>query len=415
MVSSLKQLEHAKQMSENNIHYRRFYNSIKTHATRRSYVYGLDRFMKFLFTNKKISDVDNFTSLTDFDSDKITDVLEEYVFELNQTLKPNSINAFLAPVELFFEMNRKIWHKKLVRKSIQKNDSEQFGNTPVTIDEIQNILEVCKHPRDIALVHFLASTGIRPSGLLDPILRLKHLVYLPDPNNLSNTKYCYGLKVYEGSNESYWVFLTPEATKALDRYFGWRKHTRNEILDDDSPIFGSISLMSKYNHMTLYAMYAILKKVYDKSGLKREKKGNRYNKAIVYMFRKRFNTTLKLNNNVNSNIAEKLMAHKRGLDGIYLQPTREQCYVEFVKAIPELTIDPTERQNLELLKKQKRIDDLEKQQKMNKSLNDKVSHLQSKMETYEKQSDMPIVTKKDLSDGLKNLLQSNPELFLLQT
>lgn len=378
MVSSLKQLERAKQMSENNIHYRRFYNSIKTHATRRSYVYGLDRFMKFLLTTKKISHVDDFTLLTDFDSDKITDVLEEYVFELNQTLKPRSINAFLAPVELFFEMNRKIWHKKLVRKSIQKNNSEQFGNTPITIDEIQNILDVCKHPRDIALVHFLASTGIRPSGLLDPILRLKHLVYLPDPNNLSNTKYCYGLKVYEGSNESYWIFLTPEATKALDRYFGWRKHTRNEILDDDSPIFGSISLMSKYNHMTLYAMYGILKKVYGKSGLKREKKGNRYNKAIVYMFRKRFNTTLKLNNNVNSNIAEKLMAHKRGLDGTYLQPTREQCYAEFVKAIPELTIDPTERQKLELLKKQEKINELEKQQKENKDLNDTVSDLQSK-------------------------------------
>jgi|APSaa5957512535_1039671.scaffolds.fasta_scaffold10316_2 integrase len=415
MVSSLKQLEHAKQMSKNNIHYRRFYNSIKTHATRRSYVYGLERFMKFLFTTKKISDVDNFTLLTDFDSDKITDVLEEYVFKLNQTLKPKSINAFLAPVELFFEMNRKIWHKKLVRKSIQKNDSEQFGNTPVTIDEIQNILEVCKHPRDIALVHFLASTGIRPSGLLDPILRLKHLVYLPDPDNLSDTKYCYGLKIYEGSNESYWVFLTPEATNALNRYFGWRKHIRNEILDDSSPIFGSVSLMSKYNHMTLHAMYTVLKKVYDKSGLKREKKGHRYNKAMVYMFRKRFNTTLKLNNNVNSNIAEKLMAHKHGLDGTYLQPTREQCYAEFVKAISELTIDPTERQKLELLKKQEKINELEEQQKENKILNDKVSYLQSKMQSYEDQLDMPVISKKDLPDALKKLSQTNPELFLLQT
>ena len=56
--------------------------------------------MKFLFTTKKISNIDSFTLLTDFDSNKITDVLEEYVFELNQTLKPKSINAFLAPVEL---------------------------------------------------------------------------------------------------------------------------------------------------------------------------------------------------------------------------------------------------------------------------------------------------------------------------
>ena len=27
------------------------------------------------------------------------------------------------------------------------------------------------------------------------------------------------------------------------------------------------------------------------------------------------------------------MAHKRGLDGVYLKPTREQCFEEFEKAI----------------------------------------------------------------------------------
>jgi integrase/recombinase XerD len=100
--------------------------------------------------------------------------------------------------------------------------------------------------------------------------------------------------------------------------------------------------------MTLHAMYTLLKKIYDKSGLKREKKGHRYNKAIVYMFRKRFNTILKLNNEVNSNIAEKLMAHKKGLDGVYLQPTQEECYKEFIKAIPQLTIDDSERKQIDL-------------------------------------------------------------------
>ena len=78
------------------------------------------------------------------------------------------------------------------------------------------------------------------------------------------------------------------------------------------------------------------------------------------MFRKRFNTTLKLNNEVNSNIAEKLMAHKRGLDGTYLQPTMEECFAEFVKAIPELTIDPANRQQIEIAKQKKEITELGK-------------------------------------------------------
>jgi len=54
-----------------------------------------------------------------------------------------------------------------------------------------------------------------------------------------------------------------------------------------------------------------------------------YDKSLAHGFRKRFNTILKLNNEVNSNIAEKLMAHKRGLDGHYFVPTIEECFEEF--------------------------------------------------------------------------------------
>jgi len=37
------------------------------------------------------------------------------------------------------------------------------------------------------------------------------------------------------------------------------------------------------------------------------------------------------------------MAHKRGLDGTYLQPSLEQYYAEFFKAVSDLTIEDTER------------------------------------------------------------------------
>lgn len=79
------------------------------------------------------------------------------------------------------------------------------------------------------------------------------------------------------------------------------------------------------------------------AGITRTKNGKRYDKAANYGFRKRFNGLLKMNNNVNSNIAEKLMAHKRGLDGSYLKPTREECFAEFKKAIIDLTVDDSER------------------------------------------------------------------------
>ena len=88
-------------------------------------------------------------------------------------------------------------------------------------------------------------------------------------------------------------------------------------------------------------------------------KGNRYDKASVYGFRKRFNTILKLDRNINSNIVEKLMAHKNGLDGAYLKPTRDECFEEFVKAIPKLTISDESRDKLKIEKLQKEKTEIE--------------------------------------------------------
>lgn len=96
-----------------------------------------------------------------------------------------------------------------------------------------------------------------------------------------------------------------------------------------------------------------------KAGVARQKVNTKnYDKAVNYGFRKRFNTILKLNNEVNSNVAEKLMAHKNGLDGRYLTPTREECFKEFRKAISDLTINQTKRQEIEIEKQQKKIDEI---------------------------------------------------------
>ena len=64
------------------------------------------------------------------------------------------------------------------------------------------------------------------------------------------------------------------------------------------------------------------------------------------------------------------MGHKNGLDGVYLQPTEEECFTEFQKGISDLTIDDTarlqtrnrklEEEKSELENKAQRIDDLER-------------------------------------------------------
>lgn len=326
--------------------YRRFLRGISTNSTKELYAKFMRNFMDF----HKLENYDDAAKLT---TKQIDEYIEDYIDLLDSRgVKGVTVRTNMAGIERFFEMNDCIWHKTRIRKSIKRDTDLKGGKIPITTEEIQKMLKCTKSLRTKAIIHFLSSTGIRPGALIDPVLCMKHL------DKIDND--CYCIKVYDESIEGYWVFLTPESTNALDDYIQWRK-SKNENVTDESPIFAIIDKRSAKNeHLTEKNLRYIIGLLISMSGIKRTKVNNhRYDKAIVYMFRKRFNGKLKMENSVNSNIAEKLMAHKKGLDGVYLEPTKEECFREFKKAIQSLTVDPTERQKIEIEIKQQKIDELE--------------------------------------------------------
>jgi len=287
-------------------------------------------------------------------SKMITDFLDSCV---ERGVKNATLRTYLMGIERMFIMNDCIWHKDRIRAGIGTDDSIPGGRVPIETSEVWDMLQHTKSLRTKALVHFIASTGMRPGALNDPILRVKHLEELETPEGQK----CYTIKIYDGSKSGYWAFLTPEATKTLSRYLESRK-IKGESINDESPIFHS-QYRKENQDSALKTDFArvTMANLIKASGVKRVRVSKHsFDKSVMYMFRKRFNTILKLNNDVNSNIAEKLMAHKRGLDGTYLQPTMKECFAEFVKAIPELTIDPTERLKISNRKKQKELDELTK-------------------------------------------------------
>ena len=350
MVLRLVQTEWRKAMSQEHRCFRKFINSLNTETSRETYGYKMQKFMKFAVDENLAKHKEDFESLLEFDTEKITDVLEDYVNFL-QDRGDISVGTDLAAPELFFEMNRKIWYNKLVRKGIRKLNRKKGGELPITDDELWLVYSSTNSLRNKCIISILSSLGIRPGAIIDPVIRFKHLVPVED-------SYC--VKIYDESEEGYWGVLIPEARKDIDRYK--QSRIRNgETITDESPILAT--LPSRWNikrdYMTDDNMKEILAKLI-RGKVKRTKTGNRYDKALVYMFRKRFNTKLKLNNDVNSNVAEKMMAHKKGLDGTYLKPTMEECYNEVKKAIPELTIDASLRKQIELDKVNKEKEELEK-------------------------------------------------------
>jgi len=194
-----------------------FYKFIKVPSTpksKESYAYKIQRFMKFAAEFKYVDHEEDFESLLEYDTEKITDILEDFVNYLEgQGLVCEAIKPTLAAPELFFEMNRKLWHKKLVRRGIQKEDRIQGGKAPATKEDIQQMLKYCERSlRKQAIIHFIACTGIRPAALVDPVLKIKHLKSMPNLNDpINQPHYCYAVKVYDESKEGYYAFLTPEA------------------------------------------------------------------------------------------------------------------------------------------------------------------------------------------------------------
>lgn len=313
-----------------------FEESIQSPNTLKLYMHHLDKFMKYC----AIKDYDSILAIPD---EKLQVLLEDYLFYLKKHLSPNTIPVAMAPLELFFTINDRNPNFKKLHK-MYPTPVKKTGNKSWTTQDIQNMLKNTTKRRTRTLILFLASTGARIGTVEE--LKLQNLVEMPDK--------CKAVQFYEGSNEEYWGFLTPEASKSLDEYLEERRHD-GEKMDENSPIFREgykLASLTAYNISKNMAQM-LLSKCIEKSSIQRVRSGCRYDIQTAHGFRKRFNTILKLNSRVNPNIVEKLMGHKRGLDGVYLTPTREECFEEFKKAVTELTVDDSERDKFTIAKLKK--------------------------------------------------------------
>jgi len=340
--------------------YRIFVSVTMSDKTRVGYIRDLNKFLAFT----KVADYDTLAKLG---VDTIQEFLEDYVAEL-KSRNITSIRTRLAGPELFFDMNKKLYYKKILHRLLPSNDNVMGGNTAYTVEDISKMLSNTFKPRTKAIIHLLASTGIRPGAFDDPPLQMKHLQKIED---------CQSIKIYDGSKEEYFAFLTPETVEAFNDYFESRK-LNGEKLGPESYIFHTYNTKTKLNeYLSSGGVTGLLKKLVKKAGISRIRINHKtYDKAIVYGFRKRFNTTLKLNNEINSNIVEKLLGHRNGLDGHYFTPTREESFKEFRKAIADLTLDPTKRQAKEIDLQQVKITELS-------SKEDRIGELEKKQEFTE--------------------------------
>ncbi len=346
--------------------YQLFLSGIATSATRKQYEYQLRRFLK----ETKLKD---FTALLELDDETRQDMLEKYVLMLKgRDLRKSTIVTALAAIELFFDMNKKLVHKKILRKMVSSQaDYIPGGEKAYTDDDVHKMLSVTVDLRGKALIHFMASTGSRPGSIDDPVLTFKN--FRPMPMG------CSAVFIYSDSKSHYWSFLTPEATNAILSYRDERIRD-GEKVTKDSPIFRAdyngigkspVKPLSKDNASQ------IMRRIVERSKIERIKIGNRYDKALNTAFRKRFDTIVKSTDGINNNLAEKLMGHSVSipLDNTYMDPEIDRLFNEFVKVIPALTVDPTERQKATIHRLRKEKSELEKKNEEAKLVKNEVIRL----------------------------------------
>ena len=110
----------------------------------------------------------------------------------------------------YYDLNEVILNKKKIYRYLGEEE-KPIENRGYTREEIAKMLEVCDE-RVKALILLLASTGIRIRAIID--------IKLEDLASIRNHD-LYRLKVYSDSTQSNHVFITPEASKAINTYLGY--------------------------------------------------------------------------------------------------------------------------------------------------------------------------------------------------
>ena len=317
-----------------------FHSSIKSESTRFNYMQFLDEFKDFFI-------IKSYDNLVQIEPKKIQEMLETYLMYQNeQKYSLSYLNSKLSALKLFFAMNDIVALNWLKLRKMLPEKKKLTGEKPYQTKDIQIMLKSIPTLKFRCIVHFLAASGVRIGALEE--LKLKHIQDMPNG--------CKSVLVYDDNKAEYHTFIHHEAVGALDEYLAYRAKSGENI----TPESWLIPSQSDSNKPALTVSLRTQMSRYAHQYRDQDKKRGRYETMACHGFRKRFDTILKSNYNVNINLAEKMMGHSTTipLDNVYFKPAIEQLFDEYQKAIPELVIDETFRLKEQLKTKDEKINEL---------------------------------------------------------
>lgn len=315
-----------------------FKKSLKNPYTKRNYETNFDRFAKWAKLSKSCNE------LLTMDARKIEDKIVKYVEKLESAGKSTStLIITMSAIRKFFVANRA--ESRLNWKWLNGNVTKNNGvvkDRDYTKQELQTVLKHCDSRKRAILL--LLMTGIRRGAI--PGFKVRNLKKITEYHDSKGERqpldnHIYKLTVYEGEKEEYYTFLTNEAAKAIDTYLDTRRKAGEEITPESPLIRNSFDSLngSEPVPITESGLNMLFIRLARSAGIRNVKDSHtkRHDVMLFHGIRKYVNHAY-VNAKCGPIHTELLLGHRVGLQHNYLRPTEDEMLMEWLKAVPTLSL-----------------------------------------------------------------------------
>ncbi len=322
------------QEEENRIY--QAYDGLTSNYTTNTYRNAFNHFIKITVKN------DNLRILLDTKQSVVESKIIDHIKYLNevQHLGYLSIQTHLSGILRFFVMNDYHLNIKKIRRFLPEDIAEDITDRPYSVTEIEKILSK-GDDRSTAAVMLMTSTGMRIGGLRE--LRYGDIKKIDEFG-------LYMIWVYARyRKDRYFTFCTPECAAAIDAYLDYRRRFGEEIKDKSPLIREQFNIDNPFlvnapKFLSRRTMSHLFEDVLKRGGINQVRPGHKKREIMTSHGLRKFFFNQCEKANLNYTTLQLLAGHKlRKVDRSYKKSTEEDMLAEYVRAIPFLTIDQTQR------------------------------------------------------------------------